>query len=59
MNVHLSAHVSYLLSYMSEHVLVWFGGHHGAFPLGFTLAPFSLLKHTPNTHLISNIGGLG
>ncbi len=41
---HLQAHVSYILSYVSEHFhSVWFGGHRGT----GHLAPFSVRSDAP------------
>jgi hypothetical protein len=57
---HLQAHVSYLVSQMSEHVfseLVW--QVPGLFLMGFVLASFSQLKHDPNTYFYFQMGGLG
>jgi hypothetical protein len=51
MNVcHLQAHVSYLLSHVSEMLppsLPWWG-----VLAGFTLAPFLQLNYDPSTHMI-------
>jgi hypothetical protein len=53
MNVcHLQAHASFLLSHMSEHALSQFGlvgSRVYVSHMGFTLVPFSQLKHDPNT----------
>jgi hypothetical protein len=57
---HLQAHVSCLLSHMSEHVSTqhnWWV--QGSVSHGICSATCSKLKHGKNTYLISNMSGLG